>query len=1606
MALLTSSPDDIEGLAAVGVQWELRLVSWPGLSKRVFIGPNGVIGDPVKSFVSDGQDVIVDLVPNADISPDNVYAFIISGTPPAYFTMPNAPARLKDRLLQFLDAPPTVDPAAFQTTLSGNTLTIRLRDSDGVWHPYVFTLPAAGLSASEVATAINQQVSQEHHALALAAISNFFDLASASYKTISNTASRRVTPLNETLVSGGESVLDIEGYDYIFLHDDDIFNLTASTTSLGNNKLTYDLKIHGRDSGDTVAVGRNSANRPLLQFDRTLARKARLLALTAKPLGQTEAQVNAQISAGVSPWALLGDGSLIPRNKLAAIPNLSVSKDMLAQDLQDDIGSAFQDVSVSDTELTFTDSEGRPHRENLLDGVRNVIRAAILNGTHTNITLTWNAANHAIDAVVTGGGSPGQGGGLDAGAVNALIAAAVGPIQRASGAGKIWGTPNNAVSPYTAAWIDPPAGTPGPKGDKGDQGDPGTPGAAGQRGQTGPKGDKGDKGDTGATGPQGTPGADGTTPTSLAATAVTVDTTNLGGNIPQTADTAQKAIDAIDNLTISTGGAGTPGLPAGSDAEVGQIVELGSYSAGTATYRLTAKPTDDQTATEVPTSTATFNRILSASDNNVQASLDTIDNTVQPQSEELDEIIDSILPDGWSQGPGVVNATFPFVSTTFATSQRPANVESSFTFAAKNTDNFFRQNLWLIVKMPDSIPVADLPNYRLFIGDSDGSGNTVTPILMSDSSKVTFLETVQSFRYYSIAVADKPADQQAFIENQHLLEAEEGRWQPFARSLVINAPHPALHEILTTRFAQITPTQTTTSSSSNQQTAAIAIDIADGGGNFRVTDADKLHGYYIGAAEITISTSGTDPNFGFEQGKANQTAEDRTIEVPISLPASDVRTATGVADLASATAVRAYRRPFYSLSTLLGYVQFWVGRDGSNDLEGIGRFETAGGNANNYTIVQRVNMGFLPTDEGAVTTDADIDARVNALTRGFALAGTSNSNARQLLATLVNAANNNNQRFTENAVTFATRLLQAVTASDNGKILKVVAGRWQLADDAGGLAATAVRNFAKTATRDADVRSDLFDLLSTRILAAPTSNGGKIMRVNSGGTAWEAVDLPSVPAESFSLSNMPSGNIDVTTPAPSVAGGWSAWTDIAVLPALTASQTGAVIVRGELDGIVQDAGASGGDRIMLDYRLMRTRGSTSVNLSHRESYVRSINANASLTSQAFATSTLEATIGSAVLDMAQAGDVYKVQARLTHQGTTGNRTRTIRFARNPNNIIQLSSVGGTKGDKGDAGTAPELVSTPGLYLPTSNQTEGQRITLVQEFTPGGRMTVGEASNGVLTLRGWAKRGFTNVSFPGYTGRFTLPAFGSLSDSVDSAIEFLVWESVNKRLYVGYSTSSRRPGFVALNGVRYNLRSSSIAYGGESGFASSNAVENDPFPATGETIELQGSGGFRNNGNWFVPGRLERPGFFVYTSNRWNKQHLARSLSSGPTIQANTTNWDYSGIPVSQYDESLILIFYTGRIFEGNATPTARKLVGAITPQQMQNLSQVTRNSPGTYPVAGTSGSYIILSDPTVPAMGEIAIARSTASSDANRSLMRPKDSKPYRRQFTIQGIGV
>ena len=152
---------------------------------------------------------------------------------------------------------------------------------------------------------------------------------------------------------------------------------------------------------------------------------------------------------------------------------------------------------------------------------------------------------------------------------------------------------------------------------------------------------------------------------------------------------------------------------------------------------------------------------------------------------------------------------------------------------------------------------------------------------------------------------------------------------------------------------------------------------------------------------------------------------------------------------------------------------------------------------------------------------------------------------------------------------------------------------------------------------------------------------------------------------------------------------WSPWLTLATTAALTAEQVGEAILLGHVQLATKSAD-SGGDRLITEVRVQRTRETTTTDVADVTHYGPR-NAGGSSFSGDFSTASQILDVDTVALDTTQAGDVYTLQVRYTAQ----NANEGVDLAADMNRL-QLASRAGAKGDKGDPGR-PEWFGTAAQF---------------------------------------------------------------------------------------------------------------------------------------------------------------------------------------------------------------------------------------------------------------------------------------------------------------------
>ena len=194
-------------------------------------------------------------------------------------------------------------------------------------------------------------------------------------------------------------------------------------------------------------------------------------------------------------------------------------------------------------------------------------------------------------------------------------------------------------------------------------------------------------------------------------------------------------------------------------------------------------------------------------------------------------------------------------------------------------------------------------------------------------------------------------------------------------------------------------------------------------------------------------------------------------------------------------------------------------------------------------------------------------------------------------------------------------------------------------------------------------------------------------------------DHPAV-ASGFFRMTPAAAAVDITTSA--TAGTWSPWTDLVTTAALTDEQAGDLILAGHVHIETTADPTNGGQRVITECRIQRTRGAADTVIADDTEYGPrnvggSIPAGFRDASQIADKNLIE-------FDQAELGDVYKLQVRVIAQVASIATTFTV--AGNRLSIAQLGVQGrkGDKGDPGDPGTGGSLVPV-GATLPDASTSD-------------------------------------------------------------------------------------------------------------------------------------------------------------------------------------------------------------------------------------------------------------------------------------------------------------
>ncbi len=241
-----------------------------------------------------------------------------------------------------------------------------------------------------------------------------------------------------------------------------------------------------------------------------------------------------------------------------------------------------------------------------------------------------------------------------------------------------------------------------------------------------------------------------------------------------------------------------------------------------------------------------------------------------------------------------------------------------------------------------------------------------------------------------------------------------------------------------------------------------------------------------------------------------------------------------------------------------------------------------------------------------------------------------------------------------------------------------------------------------------------------------------------------APDITHPAVRELSIVNTPlDANV---TRAGTTANTWTTATTLITAPAITSNQVGGVVIFAHVEAVSATAATGGGDRIVLESSLMRTRGSTTTELDRRNIYIRNMTA-----------TLLTADTGNADLafaDTAELGDVYFVQTRQRSQ--IANRSLNLSASQNRLQIIAgLSSVAGRPPQVIDMTDTTRTVSAGAVGTSTTSDrirgsryglpaiADGPNVSIHNNNTAGNPFTLKAGAYRIITIFSSIYTGGTN-----------------------------------------------------------------------------------------------------------------------------------------------------------------------------------------------------------------------------------------------------------------------
>ena len=177
----------------------------------------------------------------------------------------------------------------------------------------------------------------------------------------------------------------------------------------------------------------------------------------------------------------------------------------------------------------------------------------------------------------------------------------------------------------------------------------------------------------------------------------------------------------------------------------------------------------------------------------------------------------------------------------------------------------------------------------------------------------------------------------------------------------------------------------------------------------------------------------------------------------------------------------------------------------------------------------------------------------------------------------------------------------------------------------------------------------------------------------------------------FLEEHRPASQVSFALHTSTTAGQWSAWMDLASIPALAATEAGKAIIIAQIHAEVNEDPQGGADRMIIEGRITRRRSGETSDTSLEESITygpRNIQGGTAQTSTVFAEASQRASRLMAIAVDALEGDSFKLQVRAVSQ-RVGSQTRNIMFDTDHNLLEIVGAIGG-----GAAAAAPSEPSTP------------------------------------------------------------------------------------------------------------------------------------------------------------------------------------------------------------------------------------------------------------------------------------------------------------------------